>query len=142
MDRRAPEKKISGDDLLDALLRACDGLVFISETDAEIIPYSSPASKAAITPEAAAEAAGVEIREPVEATTAKSFFAKLTRKCEWHTEAQRLNAERSHELEKLLNENLEGLRVYRFGRIQIAIVAAGRDAGGRIAGIKTSAVET
>ena len=46
------------------------------------------------------------------------------------------------ELQKLLEENLRDLKVYKIGRICLAIYVVGIDRDGTLSGVKTEAVET
>ncbi|QQS31800.1 MAG: hypothetical protein IPM50_08900 [Acidobacteriota bacterium] len=120
---------------------ACEGLVFISETDALIIPFRGPRAEE-ISPEASASAANVEFREPVEELSAEEFFDRLTVEKEWFGEREKKSALRFRKLHALMEELLTDLKVYRFGKIRIDIVIAGIDRTSRISGIKTQAVET
>jgi hypothetical protein len=41
-----------------------------------------------------------------------------------------------------MNDNLSGIRIFRFGRIRIDIFIVGRAKSGRLIGVRTFAVET
>ena len=51
-------------------------------------------------------------------------------------------AKRFLELQKLLEENLRELKVFRIGRIQLDIFVVGIDKSGSLIGVSTKAVET
>jgi hypothetical protein len=137
MNERLP--KFKGKDLLNEIEKSTAGLTYISETDASVtavfvadagtvdvshfIPKGTPAEK-------------VETRKPGE------FFDRLTTEKEWFGERERNSAKTFAQLEKLLEENLADLTVFRIGSIRIDIYVVGLDADGNLAGIKTKAVET
>jgi hypothetical protein len=78
----------------------------------------------------------------VEEIELRTFFEKLTRDRDWHNGAQQRLTKRFAELEKLLTENLDDCKVFRFGTIRIDIFVVGRDGEGNLAGVRTVAVET
>lgn len=128
-------------DVLERIAEACQGLNFVSETDSDVRPLFlgplddiSPASFGKVV----AQTAGATITE----RDAGGFFAALTKARSWQTPAQARNAKRFAELEKLLNAELQDLRVFRVGRVRIDIYVVGRDAAGNWLGVKTHAVET
>lgn len=129
------------DDLVQAIATACFGLVYISETDAPIEAFLRPGNHE--TPWAELMAAlekefGTDSKE----ISVEEFFGRLTTEDDWNTPVQRRAAKKFHTLRKLLEKSLSDLHVFRFGRIRIEIVVAGRDANGNLAGIKTKSVET
>jgi len=119
----------------------CDGLIYISETDAPVTPFVG-ARADAVNAETIVSQAGLPVDEPVEEKDVRVFFSRLTKIKTWHTPADRERAKKFLELEKLLEENLRDLKVFKVGRIRIDIYAVGIDAAGNLAGIKTRAVET
>lgn len=72
-----------------------------------------------------------------------TFFSKLTKKETWHQPAEVLQAERFHQLEKVLRTNLTGLKITKIGTgTEFDYFIAGYDKTGQPVLIKTSAVET
>jgi hypothetical protein len=129
----------------DALFRdielACDGLIYISESDAPIVAFASkPGDK--FTAEEAVRQLGLPLETPVEQRDFDEFFSRLTANRDWHGDAERMRAGKFLALQKLLKENLRDLNVFRIGRIRIDIFVVGSDANGRVMGIATKAVET
>jgi hypothetical protein len=124
-----------------SLSEACEGLVYISETDSPIITFAGPGVEE-MSATAAAAAAGIEFREPVETVALTEFFARLSEEKDWFGETEKKNAARFRELQAALESTLSDLTIFRFGKVRIDIVVAGLDVSSRIAGIKTSAVET
>jgi hypothetical protein len=123
------------------IAKACEGLVYISETDSPIIPFSGPAAES-VSPGSAAAASGVEYREPVETVSLPAFFARLTAEKDWFSTEEKRIAARFRELQAALEKELTGISVYRFGRIQVDIVVAGLDKNSCIRGVRTRSVET
>jgi hypothetical protein len=121
--------------------RACEGLVYISETDHPVIPFLGTAAER-VTAEAAADASGVEFREPVETIPFGVFFARLTVERDWFGTEEKEIAARFRALQAALEAELTDISVYRFGQVQIDIVVAGRDKNSRIRGVRTRSVET
>jgi hypothetical protein len=125
----------------EALNDACDGLIYISETDSPVVPFL--AGKVEMLSAATMrQIAGKDIKEPVEELDLASFFEKLTRQREWFTKADLDRSKRFLELQALLEENLRDAKVFRLGRIRITIYAVGLGPDDHVAGVKTLAVET
>ncbi len=135
------KNKLTGSDLERAIEAACDGLVFISETDSAIDPVFISKSDAATAEEAILALAGRHSSRIVE-RSADAFFSRLILDREWHGEREKAAVRRFRILKDLLYTNLTGLRQYRFGGTRITIFVIGVDDIGNIAGITTEAVET
>jgi hypothetical protein len=136
--KNSDKENLSSADFGKRLASACEGLIYISETDAPIEPFFAGKTKR-VTAEAL-QKTGVEA--PIEEASFDQFFERLTRKREWHGEAEKRSVRKFAKLEKLLKENLHDLKVFRFGRVRIDIYVVGIDAEGNLAGVKTKAVET
>jgi len=127
--------------LASRLESACDGLIFISETDTPITPFGGgPANE--ITSQIILEQTGRSPNEPVEERDFDEFFDRLTTIREWYGEEEKARAKKFLELYTLLKESLQDRKVFRIGRIRLDIYAVGRDQQGRLVGISTHAVET
>lgn len=133
--------KKNDDDVLALISRACEGLVYISETDAPVTPIDLGAADS-IDGEAILQRAGLKAVTDVSEVDAKKFFAKLTTIKDWQSESQRTRAKKFLALQKVLEKHLRSLRVYRFGTVRIDILIVGLDDAGQILGVRTKAVET
>ena len=131
---------INDEELLKHLNAAARLLTFISETDADVIPFiaASPGSKSLRSYLKALDVTSTDVEE----IAFEEFFARLTREREWFGEREKKRAERFSNLRDVLSKNLRDLRVIRVGRIRIDIYLAGISASGRLAGVKTKAIET
>ena len=120
---------------------ACEGLVFISETDAPVLPFAGgPADT--VTGEIILQQTGREPQTDVEEVEIGAFFTKLTTLKDWFGEPEKARAKKFLELKTLLEENLRELKVFRIGRIRLDIYVVGINTEGNLMGVTTNAVET
>lgn len=123
-----------------SIREACDGLIFISETDSQVTLFeggSATDPQKAVTDDAGPEAASL-----LSEVTLDSFFGPLTTVQDWFGEKERTMAKKFLEMRKLLEEDLIDLKVFRLGRTRIDIYVVGVTPDGRVLGIRTKAVET
>ena len=118
------------DRVLRLLAEACEGLTYISETDAAVEPIVLPASD------------GEPFGRRAERSGEEEFFDRLTREREWHGPDERERSRAFARLRGTMHENLTDITVYRVGEIRIEIYVLGRTRDGTIAGVRTRAVET
>jgi Nuclease A inhibitor-like protein len=115
-------------------------LLFPSESDFPIEPFSYGNQEP--TPEALIEQRGLAADTPVEQAGICEFFEGLTETSEDASEADRACAERFRSLMTLLERNIEDVRMYRLGRVNIEVIVIGRHATGTWLGVRTNVVET
>jgi len=128
-------------DVLPLISRACEGLVYMSETDAPVTAVDLGAADS-IDGEIILQRAGLKAGTEINEVEVKTFFARLTAIKEWQTDSQTARAKKFLALGKVLEKSLRSLKVYRFGKVQIDILIVGLDDEGRILGVRTNAVET
>lgn len=116
-------------------------LIYISETDAEIVPFTFAKAEAVTAAEVIAHA-GLKTDAPVEETDADAFFSRLTTIKDWFGPREKEAAGRFFALKAELKKELRDVRVFKIGKVQIDIYVVGIDRQGRLAGVKTKAVET
>jgi hypothetical protein len=136
----ASERK-NDDSLFERIAERCEGLIYMSETDAPFTAFEG-GKAAGVNAAALAEIAGISRDVPVEEITVARFFDRLTTIQDWFGEREKENAKKFSELKNMLEKDLRDLKVFRFGSIRIDIIAAGTDQNGNVAGIRTFAVET
>ena len=140
-DRKFLEDDSEEISLEDQIREASEGLFYISETDAEIIPFigskTEEVTKAEILKQLNSDK-DVEIEE----RDFENFFEHLTKFQYWYEAEETERAKKFRKLKKMMEENLRELKVFRIGKIQIDIYVVGLDAENRLIGIKTMAVET
>lgn len=135
------DEKKNNDGVLPLISRACEGLVYISETDAPVTPIDLGGSDS-IDGEIILQRAGLNAGTEINEVEADRFFAKLTAIKDWQTDSQKARAKKFLALGKVLEKHLRSLKVYRFGNIRIDILVVGLDESGHILGVRTVAVET
>jgi hypothetical protein len=128
-------------DLAEKLKKACEGLWYISETDAEIAPFIGREA-AAVNGQNLLEQLGRPSSTPVEEREFSDWVERLTAFQDWFGDEEKATAEKYAALRELLEDNLRGLRVFKLGRIELDVYVVGLDKEGRLAGIRTKAVET
>ncbi|MBS1794596.1 MAG: nuclease A inhibitor family protein [Acidobacteria bacterium] len=128
-------------DLTEQIKSAAEGLWYISETDAEIFPFTG--SKAdAVTKENLLSQIGKPPDTPVEERGFDEIFARFLRIEDWYGDEEKATAEKFAALKNLLAANLSDLKVFKVGQIELDVYFVGLDANGNLAGIQTKAVET
>lgn len=120
---------------------ACDGLIYISETDAPVQPLVASDLDADILTVLMEDAGKPPDTNP-EKISLDRFFERLIRIEAWFGSRDIARAERFRSLLELLRNELSDLRAYRVGEVNVRYFVVGRDAAGRLVGIKTAAVET
>ncbi|MGB2752470.1 MAG: nuclease A inhibitor family protein [Pyrinomonadaceae bacterium] len=123
------------------LATACEGLIYVSETDADVTPFFGSSAET-VTGETILQQANLPGDSPISELSLDAFFGRLTEIRDWYGDAEKLRAKKFSELQTLLGENLSDPKVFRVGRVQIDIFAVGIDREGRLVGVTTKAVET
>ncbi len=117
------------------------GLYYLSESDAEILPFNGDKTGSVSVKEILKQSAnGTETA--VEERDFNEFFVRLTKMQDWFGEQETTTANKFTELKKLLEDNLKDLKVFKIGKINLDIYVVGLDAESNLMGIKTKAVET
>ena len=110
-------------------------LVYTSETDASFEVF--------VEPEAGDFYRDLEKENrPIEEISSDKFFERLVKIQDWHGDKEKETALNFLRLKEFLDSNLTDTRVFRIGRVQIAIYIAGLDEDGKMIGVKTRAIET
>ncbi len=120
---------------------ATKGLYYISETDAEILPFVGKQAKAVSKQEILSQTKKAA-DSTVEEKDFAGFFARLTEIQDWFGDEEKAIAQKFVRLKELLEKNLRDLKVFKIGEIQIDIYVVGLDAKDNLLGIETKAVET
>src|SRR5688572_27901183 len=132
---------LSSAELQFALEKACEKLIYISETDSPVEPFIDSKIDE-MSPAAVATALERKPSEKMEQLEFRAFFEKLTRDRDWHNAVHRRMTKRYAELDTLLESNLQDAKVFRFGTIYIDLFVVRQDADGNLAGARTIAVDT
>ena len=135
------ENDVKENQLATEIEKIVTGLSYISETDAEILPFSGNKAETVSVEEILKQTANAA-DTAVEERDSGEFFARLTEIQDWFGDKETANAHKFAELKKLLEENLRDIRVFKIGKINLDIYVVGLDSTSNLAGIKTKAVET
>lgn len=136
------QKNDKGDGkLFHEIERACEGLIYISEADAPVLAFAGEPTDA-VTANVILQQTGLTADAPIEERDFVNVFERLTTHKDWHREIETARAKKFLELQKLLEENLRELKVFRVGHRRLDIFAVGIDKDGRLTGVSTTAVET
>ncbi len=136
------QNKDSGEaELKKQIKKASEGLIFISETDAEILPFFGGQAQAVTKVEILSQTKSAA-DAPVEERDFKEFFARLTEIQDWFGDEEKAIAQKFADLKDVLERNLRNLEVFKIGKIQLDVYVVGLDAENNLLGIKTKAVET
>jgi hypothetical protein len=133
---------INGKNSLAVILKkATENLYYISETDAEFEPFLG-LTASAVTKEEILRQTGKSLDETIEERDFRQIFERLTKIQDWYGEEETATVEKFARLRKILLEKLRDLKVFKVGRIELDIYFVGLDEDGKLAGVKTKAVET
>jgi hypothetical protein len=127
--------------LVERIRKLSENLYYISETDAEILPFAGKQAKA-VTREEILRQTGNSPDAPVEERDFAEVFKRLTKIQDWFGEEETATAERFAVLQKFLEKNLKDLKIFKIGKVELDVYFVGLDERGVLTGIKTKAVET
>jgi len=123
------------------ITHTCDGLSYVSETDAPVLAFCG-SEAVEMSGRIILHQTGSKAEEPVKEIDFHEFFDRLTTVKERFGERESERAKKFLNLQKLIEENLSELKVFKIGKVRIRIYAVGLDKDGRLTGIMTDAVET
>ncbi|RYZ63142.1 MAG: nuclease [Proteobacteria bacterium] len=127
---------------LDVLAKATSGLLFLSETDAPLVPFFWPNEDTApLAPARLLELANAKPDSPIKTVTLAHFFRNATKEEAWHNEEEQAEVERFKALVATLKSTLKKPQVFRVGEVSIDVYIVGLVEGG-YAGLQTRVVET
>ncbi|MEP7038396.1 MAG: nuclease A inhibitor family protein [Acidobacteriota bacterium] len=135
------EKVTNENGLAENIKKITEGMYYTSESDAEIVPFVGSKVET-ITDQEILKENNSPAETPLEERDFAEFFDNLTKMQDWFGEEEKTTAEKFAELKELLESDLNCLKVYKIGKIQLDIYVVGLDSENNIVGIKTKAVET
>lgn len=129
------------DKILEKISRLCDGLFYISETDAPVTAFLSEHADDETLENYLTHITGIS-NDDVEKIDLEFFFVRLVAEKEWHGEKEKERVKRFRSLKSTLEDNLRDLKVFKIGRVRKKIFVVGRDKDNRLVGVRTESVET
>ena len=118
--------------LLGLLKKASTGLLFRSETEAELEPFVWEDGDGELTTDQLLERTDYLPETPVETMELAGFFRAVSKAYKPEFDA----------LAKLLSEHLSDIKVYKIGEVEKEVYIVGKTDDGKLAGVKTEVVET
>lgn len=128
-------------ELAEKLIKATKNLYYISETDAEILPFVGQ-NAASVTKDEILRQTEKQPYEKIEERDFEQFFERLTKIQDWFGDEETETAKKFAALKDLMTENLVDLKVFKIGEIELDVFFVGLDHQGKLIGVKTKAVET
>ena len=116
-------------------------MYYISETDAEILPFMGSAAESVSKEEILRQTKNA-LDTPVEERGFSEIFKRLTKIQDWYGEEETAAAAKFSALKELLENNLKDLKVFKVGTIELDVYFVGLNKDNILMGIKTKAVET
>lgn len=135
MSRRKPQGKPMPNAVPAALQEAAKGLLYPSDADAPFEAFSWGKAAGNLDAEKVRRLAGADAKAPVKERTPADFFKNLT-------EDDAEDADKFKNLQKVVGDQLSGVKVFRFGDVDVDIYMVGVTRDGNWAGLKTKAVES
>lgn len=123
------------------ITQVVEGLLFSSEADYPLTPFSL-SGPALVMSEALCKLAGVPPQTPVTKVEFDAFFAPMLRLHEGASPETRERVARYQKLVELLRKHLSDLAVYKLGAVEMQAFVVGRLRNGKLAGLRTTVVET
>lgn len=125
------------EELKNRIGEAATGLIYMSETDAEITPFEGGAADGVTAANLLAQV-GAPADSPVEERDFQQVMGRLAR----GTEGDEEKTTKFNALKGAMEKNLSDVKVFAVGRVQVDIYMVGLDGEGNLSGVKTRAVET
>ena len=123
------------------LSQAAQGLIFMSETDASLVPFFWPGEFEAPTAEIVALQANLPSDSAIEQRTVREFFEPVATEQDWQNEDERAMARRFQSLVAILEQSLREPTVFCAGEVAVDVYIVGLVSDG-LAGLQTKVVET
>jgi hypothetical protein len=141
-ENKQPEKPSATGNLLKELNSASEGLFYRSETDAPFEAFDSKQEAQEASAQNVLQLAGQKTETKVTEKTLDEFFEQPTQLQDWHGDEEKAQVEKFIRLKELISKNLRDVKVFKIGEVEVDIYIVGINADGKLAGVKTKAVET
>ena len=131
----------SDDEVIEELQKATEGLLFMSESD---YPFETICWQelTELSPAFLRNQAGLAVDAPLETISLDDFFQVAASDAEWRSPESRQAAVKYRNLIAFLKENLDNVKVYKLGRVNMPVYIVGQSKAGNWLGLSTRVVET
>lgn len=135
------KNNINNRKLLAELSQACDGLMWMSESDYpwQIVDWQNENK---IDRQTLRQHYQYHPQTRVLTTTVDSLFQNAIVEQPWHDETERAEVERYQNLFNWLKNNLQDLQVFLIGEVEIDVYVLGRTNQNKILGLSTKMIQT
>ena len=140
-DKPVKIEESSSRNLAEQIKNAAQGLFYISETDAEIMPFVGTTAEKVDKEEILKQTKAMP-GKTVEERKFSDFFARLTEIQDWFEDEEKVTAQKFTVLKEVLENNIRDLKVFKIGKVELDIYVVGLDSENTFLGIQTKAVET
>ena len=126
---------------IEELSKACDGLMWLSETDYPwYVAYWEDEGQ--IERSILIKQYGCDPKIPMTQTTLDSWFKNAITERDWHDEIERLQVKRYRYLYNWLKNNLQDIKVFLVGEVEIDVYVVGKLNSNTVVSLSTKIVET
>ncbi len=138
-----PQRSPTMTNTIDILKQATDGLLMMSESEYpfEVIFWSGQ-GKEPLTTQKILQLTNHPLSSPIEEVELEYFFRNCAFDKEWHNEIQKAEVKKFKILLQTLKDNLNEIKVYRVGAINIDVYIIGKFSSEDLAGISTKVIES
>lgn len=140
-EQHSDKPQNSEDDFSEKLKSATKDLIYISETDADILPFLGEVAESVDGSNLLSQIKFADDAK-IEELDYQNFFAHPAKIQEWFDEERTETAKKYQAIKVLMEENLTDIKYFKVGKTEIEIYVVGLDKQNRLVGIKTEAVET
>ena len=128
------------DRLLERLETVCSGLLWMSESDYpwQVVAWQDTNDLNRLL----LHHGDYKPKTKIETKTLESFLEPAVIEREWYGDTERVIVRRYRLLQKLLQTNLQNIRVYLVGEVEIDVYILGKSDDNKIIGLSTKIVET
>jgi Nuclease A inhibitor-like protein len=130
-------------EITEKLKQASDDLLMMSESDYpfEVFFWSGQGDES-LTNQKLLQLTSHSQDTPIETVDLDYLFQNCAEEKDWHDETQKQNVQKFQSLVKTLKDNLNDIKVYRLGTVNIDVYIVGKTISSDLAGISTKVVET
>ncbi|MHC5596902.1 MAG: nuclease A inhibitor family protein [Nostoc sp.] len=129
-------------EITEKLKQSSADLLMMSESDYPFEVFLWTAQANGLTTQKLLQLTDHPHNSAIEEVTLDYFFRNCAYEQEWHDEQQKQNVKKFQTLVQILEDNLNEIKVYRIGTIDIDVYIVGKTSSGDLAGLSTKVVET
>ena len=135
------DNNIDDKKLLAELSQACDGLMWLSESD-YLWQTVNWQSENKLDRQTLLQHYEYHPETRVLTKTLDAFFQNATTEQDWHDETEKAEVKRYQGLYSWLKDNLHELQVFLVGEVEVDVYVLGRSSNNKIMGLSTKMIQT